>query len=180
LLRSYVLILLVLVVFGCQKSEEVKPETNSVNPPKTLETAKNEIDTPEVRLPIDVLRLTNKTIDEVDKILGKPEEAKPTRDNGEYRLYKVFNEPKGLAVRFYDGQAKSFNLILTKPFSSSKEAIKKVFNIDVGKILPTKDTKEPLSEKYRGTFGGVKFNKISAKKDEKGNGFIFVLAEIER
>ncbi len=163
------------LLFGCQKAEEATIETKSATPAKTIEKAK--VETPKVALPIDISKLVNKSADELDKTFGKPEEVKPTDDGGDYRLYQIANQPKGLAVRFYGGKAKSFNVILTKSFSSSREAIKQVFGIEIGTISPIKDPKEPLSEKYRGTFNGVKFSKISAKKDEKGTGFIFVLAE---
>ena len=83
-----------------------------------------------------------------------------------------------MAVRFYGGRAKSFNLILDRPFETSKEALKQIFGIDVGNVAPVKDPKETLSEKYQGTFGGVKFTKVSAKRGENGKGFIFVLAEV--
>lgn len=71
-------------------------------------------------------------------------------------------------------------MLLTKPFSSSKETLKNAFGIDIGKATPRKDPKEPLSESFQGTFNGVKFSKLSAKKDDQGKGFIFVLAEVEK
>jgi len=164
-------------LFGCQKAEEAKTETNSATPAKTIERPK--VETPKVALPFDISKSVNKSSDELDQIFGKPEEIKPTDDGGDYRLYPIANQPKGLAIRLYGGKAKSFNLILNKSFSSSKEAIKQVFGIDVGNSPIIKNPKEPLTEQYRGTFSGVKFSKISAKKDEKGTGFIFVLAEVK-
>lgn len=165
-------------IFGCQKVDQVKVETSPANSTKTIETPK--VETPEAKLPIDVPGLVNKTEADFEKLFGKPVESGYTLGGGEYRLYKVANVPKGLAVRFYDGKAKNFNLIFDKSIPTSKEALKQVFGIDIGNIPPLKDVKEPLSEKYQGTFGGVKFSKVSAKKDEKGNGFIFVLAEVAK
>ncbi|MEP6904150.1 MAG: hypothetical protein ABJA66_20700 [Actinomycetota bacterium] len=104
---------------------------------------------------IDVRKFADKSIAEIDRAFGNPDESKLIKDGGEYRLYKIANQPKGLAVRFYDGRAKSFNLILDKPLPTSKEALKQTFGIDVGNSAPIKDPKETLSEKYQGTFGGV-------------------------
>src|SRR5688572_21331001 len=61
-------------------------------------------------LPIDVAKLAGKSIDELDKTFGAPKESNALENGGEYRLYRVAEQPKGLAVRFYDGRAKSFNL----------------------------------------------------------------------
>ena len=126
---------------------------------------------------IDVPKLADKSIAELDIAFGKPDESKPIENKGEYRLYKIAGQSRGLAVRFFGGKAKSFNLISDKIFPTSKEALKQLFNIDVGNSVPIKDPKETLSEKYQGTFGGVKFTKVSAKRQDNGNGFIFVLAE---
>lgn len=179
-MRKIVFILLGLVAFGCQKAEETKIETNSVSPTKTVQTPKTEVETPKATLPIDITKLVNKSVDGLDNLFGKPVETKPNDDGGDYRLYNIANEPKGLAVRFYEGKAKSFNLILTNPVATSKDALKQVFGIDIGNMSPIKDPKEPLTEKYQGNFGGVNYRKVSAKKDGKGNGFIFVLAEVEK
>ena len=127
---------------------------------------------------IDVPKFADKSLAELDKAFGKPDESKSVKNGGEYRLYKIANQPRGLAVRFYGGRAKSFNLILDKPIPTSKEALKQTFGIDVGNSAIIKDPKETLSEKYQGTFGGVKFTKVSAKRQDNGNGFIFVLAEV--
>ena len=175
-MRNILVILLALLVFGCQKAEEVKIETTSATPTKTILT-KSEVETPKITLPIEVTNLVDKSANELDKIFGKPIEIKPNDEGAEYRLYKIEGEPKGLAIRLYGGKAKSFNLILAKPIANSKTALKQVFGIDVGNSALIKNPKEPLTEKFQGTFGGVKFSKVSAKKDGKGNGFIFVLAE---
>jgi hypothetical protein len=64
---------------------------------------------------VDVPQLAGKSTFEVDEILGKPETVKPIKNPaGEYRVYKIPNHTKGLAVRFYDDKAISFNLILPK------------------------------------------------------------------
>lgn len=160
---------------SCQTAQKTKI-TTPVSP--TIQTT--ELNTPksEISAIAEVLKLANKSTAELDKIFGKSQETKFIENGGEYRLYKTANYPKGLAVRFFGGKAKSFNLILEKPVPTSKEAIKQNFGIDVGNAVPTKDAKEPLSEIFRGTFGGVKFSKVSAKKQD-GGGFIFVLAEVE-
>ncbi len=167
-----------LILVSCEKTEEVKNESN--NTKLIAGSTKLEIQKPEINLPIEVSKLANKNSTQLDKILGKPLEVKPIEDGGEYRLYQIKSETKGLAVRFYGDKAKSFNLLLTKPVSSSKETLKNAFGIDIGKANAKKDPKEPLSESFHGTFNGVKFSKLSAKKDDQGNGFIFVLAEIEK
>jgi hypothetical protein len=176
-MKIFAVICLALFAFGCQKAEEAKVETNSAAPTKTISEAKTE--KPMAALPVDVPNLVNKTESDFEKIFGKPIEVGVTLDEGKYRLYQVANEPKGLAARFYGGKAKSFNLIFSKPTITSKEALRKVFNIDVGNNSPIKDS-EPLTEKYQGTFNGVKFSKVSAKKTLKKNEFIFVLAEVTR
>jgi hypothetical protein len=173
-------ILFLLSLFGCQATQETKIENTqssniSIQPAKTEAVAVKS----EKTSIVDVPKLANKPADELDKIFGKPEESKKQKDGGEYRLYKIANQSKGLAVRFYGGKAKNFNLILEKPLPTSKDALKQAFGIDVGNAAPTKDAKEPLTEKYQGTFGGVKFTKVSAKRQENGGGFIFVLAEVE-
>lgn len=88
-----------LFLFSCVKTEEVKKESNTTKP--VASSTKSEIQKPEINLPIEVSKLANKNSTELDKILGKPLEVKPTDDGGEYRLYKKQNENKGLAVRFY-------------------------------------------------------------------------------
>lgn len=175
-LSSIFILFLLLAASGCQSTTETKPENINnlvplVTPPpvaeKTVQT--NAIDVP---------KLADKSIAEIDKVFGTPDAAKSIDNGGQYRLYKIANQPKGLAVRFYGGKAKNFNIILDKPFPTSKEALRQVFGIDVGNSAPIKDPKEPLSEKYQGTFGGVKFTKVSAKRQESGQGFIFILAEV--
>lgn len=165
------------MLFGCQNAAENKPENSnisaiSVQPSKTLPPTKSA-----QTIPLDVPKLANQPIAGLDEIFGAPLESKPLENGGEYRLYKIAGQSKGLAVRFYAGKAKSFNVILDKPVATAKEALKQVFGIDVGNSARIKDAKEPLSERYQGTFGGVKFTKVSAKKQADGRGFIFVLAE---
>ncbi len=170
---------LLLASFGCQQVRETKIE-NPTNSNTSVQPSKSEAVAAktEQTFAIDVPKLADKSIAELDKIFGKPAESKAFENGGEYRIYKIANQAKGLAVRFYGGKAKSFNLILDKTFTTSKEALKKTFGIDVGNSAPIKDPKETLSEKYQGTFGGVKFTKVSAKKQDSGKGFIFVLAEV--
>ncbi len=174
-MKKLIVFYFLLFSLACQKAEQAKLETS---PTPTVQT-KTEPTNNVLADKIEVAKLVKKSVAELDKMFGPPEEIKKVENNGEYRLYKIANQPKGLAVRFYGGQALSFNLILSKPVSTSQEAILKTFGIDVGKTAPGKDPKEPLSEKYQGTFGGVKFTKVSAKKDEKGKGFIFVMAEVK-
>lgn len=170
--------LLVLISLSCQTATETKTE-NQPNSNNSSEPSKSEPVAPKNAQTniIDVPKLADKSIAELDKAFGKPEESKSVENGGEYRLYKISGQPKGLAVRFFGGKAKSFNLLLDKPLPTSKEALKQSFGIDVGNSAIIKDPKEALSEKYQGTFGGVKFTKVSAKRQDSGKGFIFVLAE---
>ena len=170
--------LLFLFSMSCQTAQETSSE-NSKNVAVQPTQAKSDSLKSETISAIEVPKLANKSVGELDKIFGKPKESKPIENGGEYRLYKIANQPKGLAVRFYGGRAKSFNLILEKPLPTSKDALKQTFGIDVGNAAPTKDKNEPLTEIWKGTFGGVKFSKVSAKKQDGGNGFIFVLADVE-
>ena len=169
---------LIFSVSGCQSATETKPENANVSAvPVQPSKTPNVPPKSEQTIPIDVPKLADKPVAELDKFFGAPQ-ASESSGGGEYRLYRIAGQTKGLAVRFYGGRAKSFNLILDKPVSTSKAALKQIFNIDVGNSAPVRDAKEPLSEKYQGTFGGVKFKKLSAKKQENGEGFIFVLAEV--
>ena len=161
--------------------EETKVET--VEPSKPSKPSPSQtisVKTIYQKTPVDVAKIANKTIGEIDEIFGETIETKEITvpKKGEYRLYKIADEPKGLAVRFYNGKAKSFNLILTEPVSAAKEAIKQTFAIDVGNKLPVKDKQEPLSEKWSGKFSGVNFSSVYAKRESAKGGFVFVLAEV--
>jgi len=174
-MKKYIVIFAsLLIICGCQKIPETSvPEVKvPTQTPVILDSS------PNLTAKIEVPKLANKSADEIDKIFGAPAEAKDIENGGKFRLYKSPEYPKGLAIRFYGGRAKSFNLLLEKPAANSKEAILKNLGIDVGNAVPTKDAKEPLTEIFQGTFGGVKFTKISVKKQENGGGFIFVFAEI--
>lgn len=161
---------------GCQKtevSEATKPQ------PSPTPSVKNEVAQISTAV-VDVPTLAGKSTIEVDKILGKPEVSKSVKDPfaGVYRVYKIPNHPKGLAVRFYGDKATSFNLILSKTAPTSRQALKEIFGIDVGSALPKIDKKEPLSEVWQGMFNGVRFSKVYAKRERENGGFIFVLAEV--
>ncbi len=168
---------------ACQSVPKV--ETNSAKTPDAVVVSASPTATTataETFPIVDIPKLANKSIAETDATLGKPLEAKQIQDPnvGEYRVYKMANHEKGLAVRFYGGKAKSFNLILSKPFATSEEALLKGFGVNVGNLPPKIDPNEPLSEKWRGNFNGVKFSNIYAKKKRpETNEFIFVLAEVE-
>lgn len=177
-MKKFAVIFLFLSALSCQKAQETSTQ-NTQNVAVQTTQAKTDSPKSENSAMAEVPKLANKSAAELDKIFGKPSETKPLEKGGEYRLYKTANYPKGLAIRFFGNKAKSFNLILDKPFTTSKDAIKKNFGIDVGNAAPIKDAQEPLSEIFKGTFGGVKFTKVSAKKQDNGNGFIFVLAEVE-
>jgi hypothetical protein len=178
-MKKVLILLLLFVSFGCQKVEEEKLPPISVIETKTEPTTV--VKTPNVSTVIvDIPKIANKSVKELDVMFGKPKEAKKTAANGEYRLYNLPNEPKGLAVRFLDGKALNFNLILSKSFATSQEALLSGFGIDVSKVSSTKNVNEPLSEKFQGKFNGVKFEKVSAKRDAFGKGFVFVLAEVEQ
>ena len=177
---NYGLIILLFALFsGCQKQQEI-PENKAViaETPKASPTVAAE--KPLQKIPFDVAKLANKSAAEIDGIFGEPVETEEITipKKGEYRLYKIAGEPKGLAIRFYGGRAKNFNLILSKPVGTAKEALKKTFIIDVGNKSPLKDKQEPLSEKWSGEFGGVKFTSVYAKRESENKGFVFVLAEV--
>ena len=167
------------MVFGCQSAEESKRSDlqNLVPAPSPTATPKNESATK-----ADVPQLAGKSAEELDKILGKPEKITPATVQkempGEYRLYKLEGNPKGLSVRFYRGRAVRFNLILEKPFASAKAALLETFDIDVKNIPPTIEKSEPLSQKWQGEFGGVRFATVYAKKDKPDGQFVMVHAEI--
>lgn len=172
-------IALVFAAFGCRSAADTSANNlsapaNSSPPSKTPNAPLKS----EQTTPIDVAKLAGKPVAELDKSFGAPQESRTIENGGEFRLYKIAGQSKGLAVRFYGGKAKSFNLLLDDPVATSRAALKQIFSIDVGDSVLLKDAKEPLTESYKGTFGGVKFKKVSAKKQESGRGFIFVLAEV--
>lgn len=169
------LFLIILFSFACQKASQTEVKTNDLPPVEPTVSAPPPA--ANLQTKIDAANLVNKTPEEIDKIFGAPAEAKDVENGGKFRLYKLPDYSKGLAIRFYGGRAKSFNLILDKSFPTAKEAILKNLNLDLENAAPVKDAAEPLSENYQGTFGGVKFTKVMAKKEQNGNGFIFVLAE---
>ena len=169
----------VFIIFGCQKTVDsnlANEQTPKPEPSKALAPK------PESASRIDVPKLAGKTAEELDKMLGKPEKITPATAAkeipGEYRLYKIEDNPKGLSVRFYKGKAVRFNLILAKPFASAADALRETFNIDVKNIPPTVEKGEPLSRKWQGEFGGVRFATVYAKKDKPDGQFVMVHAEI--
>jgi hypothetical protein len=184
-LKSKTLVLLLAVGtlsgFACSAGTTNENAVSS-RPGASSNTSTEAAPAPAPRTPkaIDVPKLADKTIADFDAAFGRPDESKPIPNNGEYRLYKVNGHSRGLAVRFFNGRAKEFNLILDRPIPTAREAIKVVFNIDVGNVNALNDAKEPLSESFRGTFDGIRFSKVSAKKQESGNGFIFVLAQVAK
>ena len=176
-MKKFAVICLFLAALSCQKAQETSVEVNRniALEPTQIKIVAQKNDSVSL---VELTKLANKPPDEFNKIFGEAAEIKLIESSGEYRLYKTAKYPKGLAVRFFGGKAKTFNLILEDARATSKEAIRYNFGIDVGNIAPTKDKNEPLSEVFKGTFGGVKFSKISAKRRENTAGFIFVLAEV--
>lgn len=177
-------LVLILLSLSCQQSEtnESAIPNNSVSPTpkKTSETEK----TAEIPDFVDVPNLANKSSAEFDKTFGKPLQITEIKDNpammpGEYRLYQVEGHPKGLSVRFYKDQAKRFNLLLGTPLESSKDALSEIFKINVGQIPPDKKS-EPLSEKWKGIFEGIKFTTVYAKREKLNGDFTMVHAEVEK
>ena len=161
--------------FACQNSIENQP---------TRVTTENVATTPhlaskETKTSIDVPKFTNKSAVEIDKILAQPEKVTPAiiarEIPGEYRLYKLAENPKGLSIRFYKDKAVRFNLLLGKPEKSSREALLKYFNIDVAKMTSVKG--ESLSETWKGSANGVNFSTAYAKRDKPGGDFVMIHAE---
>ncbi len=173
-----VIILFVFISSACQKAQEsTDNKIVTAETPKPMQTVSIKSSQ---QLPINLAKLADRSAVEVDKILGEPIETKEITvpKKGEFRIYEIADEPKGLAIRFYDGRAKNFNLILTEPVATAREALKQTFAIDVGNKPPTKTAGEPLSEKWSGSFGGVKFSSVYAKRESEKGGFVFVLAEV--
>lgn len=165
------------LLFGCQKAEDANNFNQaSLKPTETI------VPKPESASRIDVPKLAGKTAEELDQVFGKPEKITPAtvakEMPGEYRLYKISGNSKGLSVRFYRGKAVRFNLILEKPFASAQDALRQTFNIDVKNAPPTVEKNEPLSQKWQGGFGGVRFATVYAKKDTANGKFVMVHAEI--
>lgn len=132
---------------------------------------------------VDVPALANKPSAEFEKIYGASLKITKITDDkalmpGEYRLYQVTGHPKGLSVRFYKNAAKRFNLLLGEPVDSAQKALLEVFRINVKDARP--DKKEPLSEKWSGILGGVRFETAYAKQEKASGGFTMVHAEITK
>lgn len=174
---NFCLIFSVFAAASCQTIRNDNIEILPTPPVQPSSTINNE------NLPaqavVNVPQLAYKSTSEVDKILGKPETIKLIKEPtaGEYRVYRIPNHPKGLAIRFYGDKAIDFNLILFAPLPASKQTLKDIFGINVGDVPFQIDSKEPLSEVWQGTFNGVKFTKVYAKRERENGGFIFVLAQ---
>lgn len=171
----FCLIFFALVAAGCRTTQN---SDVTVSPTPQIPPSPASVKNKAPQAVVDVPQLAGKSTFEVDKIMGKPETVKQIKKpSGEYRVYKIPNHPKGLAVRFYGDKAVDFNLILSQPLPSSKQTLQEIFGIDVGDAPFNIDLKEPLSEVWRGTFNGVRFEKVYAKRERENGGFIFVLAE---
>ena len=162
--------------FGCQTTQETKVETKpQASPTVTATIAPNEL-----QKTADVPKLVNKSAAELDKTFGQPEKITPatlaSEKPGEYRLYKMAGHPKGLSIRFYKDKAVRFNLILGTPEKSSRDALLKIFNIDVTKMTVVKG--DSLSETWKGESNGVNFSTAYAKRDDAKSGFVMIHAEI--
>ena len=111
-MKKIFVISLLLFAVSCQKSAETKVETVQ-STEVTVQPMQTKVDAPKVGLPIDLAKFASKSATELDSIFGKPMEIKT---DGNYRLYQIIGEPKGLAVRFFGGKALNFNIILSKSF----------------------------------------------------------------
>jgi hypothetical protein len=172
----FCLIFFALVAASCRTTPNNEV---TVSPSPQIQPSPTAIENETLQAVVDVPLLAGKSTFEVDRIMGKPETVKQIKKPaGEYRVYKIPNHPKGLAVRFYGDKATDFNLILSEPLPTSKQSLKEIFGIDVGDAPLKIDSKEPLSEVWRGTFNGVRFEKVYAKRESENGGFIFVLAEV--
>src|SRR3982750_3860167 len=105
---------------GCQSAAETKTENSDVSVNSTelskIPTVSTNSTKPEPTIPIDVAKLANRSIAEFDRDFDKLAEGKTVAPAGEFRLYKIAGQSKGLSVRFYEGRAKSFNLISDDSF----------------------------------------------------------------
>ena len=127
-------------------------------------------------------RLANQPVQAFDDIFGVAVKISEINDDpsmmpGEYRLYNVAGNPKGLSVRFFKGKAKRFNLLLGAPRKTSKDALFELFRIDVSKMKVVRG--EELSEKWVGESGGVTFKTAYAKREAANGDFTMVHAEVE-
>lgn len=167
---------------SCQTAQKAETNVTKAENPAPVASPPRKTETAQTFPIVEVPKFVGKSPAEFDNAFGQALETKPIKDPnvGEYRVYKIPNHEKGLAVRFYGGKAKSFNLILSASFPTSKEALLKAFGIDTGNLAPKIDNREPLSEKWSGTFNGVNFSNAYAKKQRpETSEFIFVLAEVK-
>jgi hypothetical protein len=174
------LIISVLFFAGCQT---VKIDSANTTKPAAVVSpvpaaTKSELATTNVPT-VDVPRLAGKTPEEFERIFGQAIEVKPLKEAraDEFRVYRTPMHPKNLAVRFLRRRAINFALILSRKFPTAQAALREVFNIDVKDAPPRFETDQNLSEVWQGTFQGVRFQKIYAKRERPGDGFIFVFAE---
>lgn len=162
------------LAFSCQSAQPVKVELK----PETISTAT--IAPKMEQNSIDVPKFANKSATDFDKLFGQPEKVTPaTLANempGEYRLYKMAGQPKGLSIRFYKDRAVRFNLILGTPEKSSRDALLKYFNVDVAKMASLKG--ESLSEAWKGASNGANFTTAYAKREDTKGNFVMIHAEV--
>lgn len=178
----FVLTFCLLVLFaGCQNPEEKSGGyKNEVNEDSSTQDTEPAVVSGESV--VNVAALANKSHTEFDQVFGNAAKVSPVRVNekhmpGEYREYPVAGHPKGLSVRFHKDEAKRFNLLLGAPSRSASEALMSEFVIDVSKLKKAKG--DPLSDTWAGTFDGVKFKTVYAKRGKPGGNFIMLHAEVE-
>ncbi len=173
---------LLFIALGCGNSEDVeKKDTNAVTKQTPTVQKTPEVSKPKLKKDVDVIQMANKSASFFDEAFGEPAKVTPIKDNprlmpGEYREYKIEGHPKGLSVRFYRDQAKRFNLLLGKPEKSSKEALERIFKIDIGGMRRIKS--DSLSETWEGKSKGINFKTAYAKRNKAGGDFVMLHAEI--
>lgn len=177
------LLLTALCLAGCQKAENGDVNSNR----SAAGNVKIEQPTPDRNEPqsaVNIYQFAYNSPEDIEEVFGKPLEIKKITDvkaqmPGEYRLYRLNNNDKGLSVRFYRGKAVRFNVFLPQKEASSAKALRETFGVDVGGAprVPS----EQFVEKWQGNFAGLNFTTIYAMKEKPSDkGFAMVHAEIEQ
>jgi len=176
-------VILVLLLMACSSpSEQTAEDSSNTNVAVQKATPQKSVEVSKSAKIVDVPKLANKSAKKFDERFGKPVKTTPIKGNpkfmpGEYREYRVEGHPKNLSVRFYRDKAKRFNLLLGKSEKSSKNALRKIFRIEVSGMRRIKT--DALSETWVGKSGRLNYKTAYAKRGKSGGDFIMLHAEIQ-
>lgn len=157
--------------------EQINPQkSNAEKPSPVIEktTNSNTSKSPKVEPVFNIVNLANKSVEEIEAIIGKPKniEKKENTFNvegyieGEERKYELANPKKStLEIFYYKGKAVELNLeglTYWDTTNTAEELAERYGFTGIGNISPDKSMVSPV--KWEGSFGGVKFKEIAVSK----------------